>query len=277
MERVKKAYAAGLRQSFVVDMVFLGSASGMLYPWDPAPIAELDVCIFFKNLDRECGVWLQTVERNLAESLAQNNFDFEFRMVNGPYKRAPSEMSTMIIIAHGIVYTEERYLDEAKLLRWSWRKYPCIKDPNRMSRLAPELPSIGELLKGPRGVEERIHCLENARAIFWERVLPSFEWIKFAIPLGTELFTEYCLAAGADTARNHARILAFKEADTLGNNDFFPWYVKEVFPSEALEELIEMKRRARVSGYAGMSKQAHTCAHSYLRALHSSLTQASSK
>lgn len=274
MERVKEAYAAGLNQSFVVDMAFLGSASGMLYPWDPAPIADLDVCIFFKNLKRECGVWLQTVERNLADSLARNNFDFEFRMVNGPYKRAPSEMSAMIIIAHGIVYTEEGYADEAKLLRWSWRKYPCLKDPCRLSRLAPERPSIRELLAGPRGVEERINCLENSRAIFWERVLPSFEWIEFATTFGTELFTEYCCAAGADTARNHARVLAFKEADTLGNNAFFPWYLKEIFPSEALEELIEMKRRARVRGYTGMSKRAHTCARRYLRALYSSLTRA---
>src|SRR6266849_44028 len=46
---------------------------------------------------------------------------------------------------HVSLFTEEDYVKERSLLRWAWRKYSCVAEPAKLTRLAPAQPTVDEL------------------------------------------------------------------------------------------------------------------------------------
>lgn len=267
---VKDCFKEGLTLPFIEDLAFIGNASD-IYTWEPTRIIDLDICLIVKTINCDVGFWLQKVKQRLLNQLKHLAIKLEFRIVRGPYKPTPYKIKQPIILAHGAVFTEKTYLEEAPLLRWGWRKYKCFIEEERLKRLAPSKPSIHELLSGPKGIEERLANISRGEAIMRERVLPSLKWKKLEFGVESYLFSEYCFAAGANTARNHVRVLGKKEADHLPNIVFFPWYYNKIFSSFELMQLIELKKRTRQKGYSGTTQKAKVHAETYLLELREKL------
>jgi len=269
---IKKSFQEGLKLPYIEDLAFIGNASDV-YPWNPTQNIDLDICIIVNSLGYVVGKWLQKVSSKLKNQLANLDIKFEFRIVRGPYKQTPSKINNPFIFVHGAVFSEETYIKEGALLRYGWRKYKCIIKRDRLARLATSKPNLSELLFGKKGIEERLECISRGKVIMWERILPDLHWEKLEFGLDSYLFSEYCLAAGANTARNHARVLGEKEADFLSNDEFFQWYYNNVFSSHDLNKLIELKQRVRRKGYFGTIKKSKKYAEKYLTELRKKIVE----
>ena len=270
VEFVKAGILESLEQSFVLDLAFIGNASSV-YPWEPAMIIDLDVCLFVTALDQAAGGWLLDFNRRMRSTLDERGMDFELRIIRGPYKPVRDRIDRPAMVLHGAVFTEAAYLEEAALMRWGWQKYICEVEARRLVRLAPAKPGIAMLLNGAKGVNERLAQIKDGRIVLQERQLPSLKFTELSFASDHPLFAEYCLTAGATTARNHARVIGREEANRLPNEQFFPWYQQEVFASESLAELIQMKSQARQTGYGGLMPRVGLLAEHYLTALRTSL------
>ncbi|MCA1557125.1 MAG: hypothetical protein LC731_01140, partial [Acidobacteria bacterium] len=206
IRHVKDIFVEAAQKGRVTDVAFIGNASE-IYPWEPTPIVDLDVCLFVPECDRGLGLWLYELRQSLAESMNTSGLDFDLRLIRGPYKQALLNVLRPIIVVHMSLFTEEMYLDRPKLLRWAWRKYPCAAEPSRLARLAPDKPTPSELIHGRSGVAKKLQSIESGSAPFLEYTLPDFTEESWTVKAGEPLFAEYCLAAGAVCARNHARVL----------------------------------------------------------------------
>ena len=266
VNRVKALVLESLEQPCIEDIAFIGNASDR-YVWEPAMIIDLDVCIFVKAMDRITGVFLLDLSHRITDLLARQDAAFEFKIVRGPYKPTPMWVTRPFMVLHGAVFTEETYLAEAPILRWGWKKYSCQNEPDRLARLAPQKPGIPMLLAGPKGIQEKIAGISSGRVLMQERILPELNWVSHEYTPNHPLFAEYCLNAGATTARNHARVAGRPEADSLPNSAFFPWYHREIFSCEAFLALMEGKAAARHRGYGGLMPRVRDLALEYLRRL----------
>ena len=188
-------------------------------------------------------------------------------MIRGPYKPPILETKNPILLAHVSLFTDKSYEDQRVLLRWGWRKYTCMVDKEKFKRLAPERPSINEFISGQSGVIEKLSIIESGSSPLVENLLPDLNEVRWEVHRGEALFAEFCLAAGALCARNHARVLGRIEADTLGNREFDAWYRSEIISSEHLKRLIELKYDVRQNGYKYALQDAPELAIEYLREL----------
>ncbi len=263
---IKRVCVDGLGSPHLVDLAFIGNASDV-YAWIPTPNVDLDVCFIVRALEHDCGTWLLEQAARMRELAGEAGIPFELRIINGPYKPTPDRSAGPAIVLHAAVFTERNYSLQPALLRWSWRKYKCVAVPERFSEWAPGRPGARELLDGPIGIRKRLAAIDAGTAVFYEQQLPSFEWTEFTAAVGDNLFTEYCFAAVADSARNHGRVIGSPEADALSNQDYTNWYARRVFPSASFSEAMRLKLQARQNGYAGLSKTAHRLARDFLRAL----------
>jgi hypothetical protein len=245
---VRSRLLAGVAGGAIEDLAFIGNASAV-YPWISSLMVDLDVFLFAGRLDVALGHWLLGVRDGLTAELAGRGADFELRIVEGPYKPAIRQLARPVIVAHLGVFTEAMYVAEAPLKRWAWRKYPCERETDRLMRLAPAPPDLNEILNGNRGVRHRLHALRSGRIEMREWLLPDFAEVPLHIGRGQPNFIECCFAYAANCARHHCRALDNREADRLGNEEFFPWYAANVFASPALSELMALKARCRNTGF----------------------------
>ena len=176
-----------------------------------------------------------------------------------------------MFVAHLGVFTEALYVASPALRRWAWRKYVCELDPMRLARLAPPQPSIAEFLTGAKGLRDRRRTLQRGRVEMTEWRLPAMTTVRLIVDQAQPNFVECCFAYAANTARNHARALAHAQADTLGNAEYFSWYYRHVFRSQALLELMALKARCRDTGFDVPVETARELALSYLTDLENDL------
>jgi hypothetical protein len=267
IRHVKDVFTRAAYDGRVTDVSFIGNASE-IYPWEPTPIVDLDICLFVSQRDRGLGLWLSEVRRLLAESVNDKGLDFDLRIIRGPYKQALVQVDRPIIIVHMSLFTEEMYLGRPQLLRWAWRKYSGILEPLRLARLAPEKPTLHELFHGRSGVAKKLQSVESGNAPFLEYMLPDFAEVAWTVKLGEPLFAEYCLSAGAICARNHARVLDELEPDCLSNREFAAWYYSNILDSSAFRDLMGLKEKVRREGYGEALFKAPYLAQVYLRELY---------
>jgi len=272
VEAAKATVLDALCSDCVEDLAFIGNAS-TVYPWEPAMIIDLDVCMFVTHMDETTGRWLQAFANSLEALMENRGIDFELRIIRGPYKPVREDVIRPAMVLHGAVFTEKTYLEEAALMRWGWRKYQCEVDAERLVRLAPQKPNLETLLHGPKGVNERLAAIRKGLIVLQERLLPSLEFVDITFDVDHPLFAEYCLTAGATTARNHARVLGRMEADRLTNQEFFPWYFSNVFASLDLAELVRLKAGVRQTGYKNLMPRVRELAWNYLESLGGSLSE----
>ena len=271
-ERVKSAFVRGVVSGDIGDVAFIGNASD-LYVWVPSRIVDLDVTVFAPRLNRELGLWLLSIRERLHEEVAVDGIDFELRIIRGPYKATP-RLSRPVLVAHVSLFTDEDYVKERALLRWAWRKYPCIAEPARLVRLAPEQPTLEELLDGKGGVNEKLNIIQSGTAPMTESLLPDLKEFCWIVSAGEPLFAEFCLAGTATCARNHGRALGRPEADCLGNGDFAIWYDRTVMKSAELQQVMALKAKVRNNGYEDVLALAPELAIRYLRRLQTALGSA---
>ena len=266
IQHIKQIFVKAAAGSRVLDVAFIGNSSE-LYAWEPTPIVDLDVCLFVTERNPKLGRWLGDVRQSLMERMRARCLDFDLRLIRGPYKQTLVDVERPVIVVHLSVFTDELYVERPELMRWAWRKYPCVVETTRLKRLAPEKPTLHELLHGRSGVLKRLKCVESGIAPFIEFTLPDFNEIKWTVELGHPLFAEFCLAAGATCARNHARVLEKPEPDRLANHDFTLWYNSNILKSRPFRSLMELKEKVRNEGYATALFSAPQLAHAYLHEL----------
>jgi hypothetical protein len=272
--RVKQHFVAAVGRSAIIDVAFLGAASD-IYPWEATDHPEMDLCVFVKELSPACGGELFSINETIRADLAAFGSAYEFRIIRGPYKRTPDSFQNSTFVVHAAVFTEESYLREtSSMLRWSWKKYECVAQLDRLRQWATRRPTLGELLNGPFGIEDRLARIESRLVILSEVVLPTFNRIPLKITHTDNLFTEYCIAASADIARNHGRVLGREEADRLANWEYFKWYDDQIFHCEAFVDIIDIKRTARRIGYSGLADSAERRSREYLCSLRAHLAKA---
>ena len=115
--------------------------------------------------------------------------------------------------------------------------------------MLPPRPIFNEILNGDRGVRQRLRALRNGRIEMREWLLPDFSETALYISREQPNFIECCFAYAANCARHHCRALDIREADRLGNEEFFPWYAANVLASPALSELMALKAQCRNTGF----------------------------
>ncbi len=243
----------------IIDVALIGSAGGT-YRWTPSRIVDFDCFVFVEALDNKAGTALQNLNDDLVNKLGKTGVDFELRIIRGSYKPNRTMADPPILLLHLGVFTDDSYLQEEACKRWAWRKYICQVEESRLARLAPSRPSLEDLLYGPRGVVERLADLNRGKTAMCEWLLPDLNSTEITIDHHSSVFVEFCYGSAATTARNHARILGYPEADRLENDQFFSWYQETVLPTKTLLPLMEMKRRARDEGAtAGDTRPRELC------------------
>ncbi len=270
--RVMEALRDGLARNVFEDLAFIGNSSS-IYSWTEANIVDIDAFIFVDELTLQLGEHLLKVRQSLDAALRPANVEFELRIIEGPYKPAVRTLTRPVILAHLAVFTETMYRAVPPLKRWGWRKYRCERVADRLARLAPAPPDLNEVLSGAKGVSQRLAALENSRVDMLEWILPTLQQAVVPVTEGDANFAECCFAYSATCARNHCRGLALKEADSLSNEVFFPWYSAHVFSSDALAQLMELKMQCRRRGFDVDVKLVKSLAIDYLRGLETHLKQ----
>jgi hypothetical protein len=263
---IKSDLVDGVRQGACADLAFVGNSSDV-YAWTPCFMADLDVFLFADALDERLGRWLLDRAAWWRAQLGQQCFDFELRIIEGPYKPAIARLERPVIVLHLGVFTELSYVAQSPLKRWAWRKYACLTEPGRLARLAPPRPDLTELLSGPKGVEYRLHAIASGSVTMNELALPSFREMTFSVSLDEPNFVECCFAYALSCARGHGRLLAFEEADSLPNETYFQWYSENVLSSGDLLQLLQIKTRCRNTGFDVDKSMVQTLAVNYLRSL----------
>jgi hypothetical protein len=254
----------GLEKTFILDMAFIGN-TGDVYRWQPALIIDIDICLLVKQRDKRVGMWLLDTGRTIARALEEKNMNFELRIIRGPYKPTPEIVTRPEVLAHVAVFVEGNSNLQPGTFPWALRKYKCLKEPDRFAKFPYSKPNPGELLKV---IQRKLSRIQNGIMRMDEWRLPNFNRVDLEFTADEPIFAEYCFNAGACCARNHARVLNKKEADSLENETFFPWYNENVFPSPALLDLMALKRKARNHGFAGMTPKARRLAGIYLKSLY---------
>jgi hypothetical protein len=272
IQHIKDIFVRAALDGQILDVSFIGNTSG-LYAWEPAPIVDMDVCLFVHRRDRKIGLWLARTRQLLIESMNIKGIDFDLRIIRGPYKQTLVHIERPIIVVHMSLFTEELYLNRPRLLRWAWRKYSGVVEPSRLARMAPERPTFHELLYGRSGVTKKLESVKSGSAPFLEYTIPDLAERAWTVSAGDPLFAEYCLAAGAICARNHARVLDKPEPDFLGNREFAAWYDRNVLNSLAFRALMELKDKVRKEGYGKALLTAPYLAQVYLSELSECLTE----
>jgi hypothetical protein len=263
---VRSAVLGCLTSDTIEDVVFIGNSSEA-YEWVPSRIVDFDCFVFTRSMHSGVGRVLEAAGEWAQREVNALGVDLELRVIRGAYKPDRSAHQPPIICIHAGVFDEERYGAQPALHRWSWKKYPCVVEPDRLRRLAPPKPTLEDLLEGPRGVRERLTSLEARSTEMIELLLPSMAERRLQFAEGTPQFVEFCYSSAASCARHHARILGHAQADALGNEDFFAWYFHTVLADDALTELIELKARSRDAGFAGLGAVPRRLATSYLSRL----------
>jgi hypothetical protein len=166
------------------------------------------------------GEWLLDICNQLSCDVGALGIDFELRVIRGPYKPPILEVVKPVLVAQVSLFTDQSYREQRALLRWGWRKYSCIVEEHKLQELAPLPPTINELIEGQSGVREKFVIIESGSSPLVEALLPDLQEVRWEVHKGDALFAEFCLAAGALCARNHARALRRSEADTLANREF---------------------------------------------------------
>jgi hypothetical protein len=255
-----------LESGLIQDLAFIGNFSN-IYTWSPALMVDMDIFLFVDTMSLTVGHGLLALKNELSSKLTDMEIDFDLRVVEGPYKPPIPVLSRPIIVAHLGVFTEQLYLSEAPLKRWSWRKYSCKREISRLFRLAPEKPDVTEFLNGANGVRQRLRVLRSGRVDMREWILPDFDQILLHVTKAEPNFIECCFAYAASCARHHCRIIGLAEADKLDNQNFTSWYSDNVFASDTFVELMHLKSECRNTGFHISVDKAQTLAIDYIHNL----------
>jgi len=259
---VKRLLVERIPNPQVQDLAFVGNSSG-LYPWQPGRLVDLDVCLFVSRKERFAGQWIAGLRDELACRMEQAA-DFECRLIVGPYKPPLATIERPYIFLHLAVFTESEYRDTPSLMRWSWRKYECLVEKDRLRRLAPPRVSSDDVAARAAKLLARI---ESGQTTMREWLLPDFAEGTVHITADDPNFAEVCFSSVATCTRHHARALGHAEADSLANREFFRWYIRRIGPSSALAELAALKERSRNEGFGALAEPARKLSIVCLREL----------
>lgn len=243
----KQAFATRIPNALVEDLAFVGNASGV-YPWDPGRLVDLDVCLFVPQRDAAVGRWIAELRDSIADRIA-GAADFDLRLIVGPYKPPVMTLERPFIFVHLAALTTAEYADTPALLRWSWRKYRCLVEADRLRRLAPDGVRADDVAAR---VAKLLARLESGQTTMREWLLPDFREAAVHLTWRDPNFAEVCFSSVATCTRHHARALGHPEADALANRDFFRWYGECVLRSAALTELAALKERSRDEGFGAL-------------------------
>jgi hypothetical protein len=237
----------------ILDVAFIGSASSV-YQWIPSRIVDFDAFIFVERLDRGAGCEIARLEQDVRRRLDALDVDFELRIIEGSYKPQRTALQRPIVLAHLGVFDEPLYRSSRVVKRWSWRKYPCERDVERLARWCPHKPTPRDLLYDPGGVATMLKDLRRGETTMLEWKLPDLHTEVLRFDCETHVFAEFCHGAAATTARHHARLLNRLEPDRLGNNEFFLWYDANILRTSSLLPLMALKARSRNEGFGHVSR-----------------------
>lgn len=263
IRRTQEEFQKGIGQAGIFDVAFIGNTSGA-YDWEPAIIVDIDVFLFVEAKSIELGHWLLDLRDRLREAVDALGADFDLKVIRGPYKPAAWQLARPIVIAHVGVFTEPSYRRVAPATRWTWRKYRCVVEPDRLRGQAPAPPNWQEL---HALADRKLFRIRAGRVTITEWELPGFGEQRQEFTPDHPIFAEYCLTGPLVCARVHGRILGRAEADHLGNRDFVKWYRREILDTAALEELLALKETARQRGYAGLIPSVRELASQYFTEL----------
>ena len=263
----KSLFVERIPNEFIEDMAFVGNSSG-IYPWEPAKLVDLDVCLFVRQKDIATGQWLADVRDELKLRIAELDADFDCRIIVGPYKPSLEELERPFIFVHLAVFLESEYKNASRLLRWAWRKYECLVRKDRLNALAPPHVSKDDVVAK---VFTQLEMIERGETTMREWLLPTFAAATIEITADNPNFAEVCFSSVATCMRHHARALGRAEADALENREFFHWYTNNIAPSEALAELAVLKERTRNEGFGAMRVRSRVLAITCLRELAANL------
>ena len=244
----QEKFRAGVGQAGILDVAFIGNTSDV-YPWEPASIVDIDLCLFVDQMDTSLGEWLLATGNEIGTDLGRLGIDFDLKVLRGPYKPGSWRLTRPMAIAHVAIFTEASYARASPALRWAWRKYRCLVEPDRLMAYCGEAPSWLDLREM---VERKLTRIKTERIQMTEWKLPTFRKVVLEFDTRHPVFAEYCLASPLICARIHARILGKEEADRLPNREFVIWYRREMLDVVALEDLLLQKDRARQHGYEGL-------------------------
>jgi hypothetical protein len=253
VETLREAILSLPGRGGIIDVAFIGSASSV-YEWIPSRIVDFDAFIFVEKLDRAAGDEIQRLEDDVRRRLDALNVDFELRIIEGSYKPQRTAEQRPIVLAHLGVFDERLYLSSRVVKRWSWRKYPCERDVERLARWCPHRPTPRDLLYDPGGVADMLKALRRGETSMLEWKLPDLHTEVLYFDCESHVFAEFCHGSAATTARHHARLLDRVEADRLGNDEFFPWYDENVLSTSSLLPLMQLKARSRNEGFGHASR-----------------------
>jgi len=253
---VQTRFRSVLNEDFLIDLAFIGNTSEA-DQWEPAPMMDLDICLFVNEIGLEVGRWLLARKAEIADHLAADGVLFDLRVVRGPHKPAVETLVQPQATAHLAVFTPATYEQTPSSLRWAWRKYRCEIEPDRLTRYGGNPPDRGEIEKM---ISRKLYRLEVGVVEMTEWVLPALEPVVHRFETDHPVFPEYCLMGAMVVARSHARLLGHPEADSLPNKYFAEWYVRECVPIPALIEIWALKQRARQHGFGGLMPKARELA-----------------
>src|SRR5262245_6403826 len=167
----QEKFRAGLGQAGILDVAFIGNTSDV-YPWEPAFIVDIDLCLFVHEVDAFLGEWLLATGNEIGTDLDRLGIDFELKVLRGPYKPGSWRLTRPMAIAHVAIFTEASYARASPVLRWAWRKYRCLVEPERLTTYCGEAPGWLDLREI---VERKLARIQTERIQMTEWKLPSFQ------------------------------------------------------------------------------------------------------
>ena len=247
IKKIQNQLREVLNYGFAADLCFIGNTSEH-YPWTPGKIVDIDAFLFVESVNIKVANWLNELSQTLVERYFEKA-NFELRIVEGPYKPDLPSSGKSAYLLHMGVFTDESYMEQCQLKRWGWRKYKCIREPNRLERLGPNSLDLRTFIDAKKGLRFRLNQIKAGTVWFDELTLPSLKSVRWSVIAGERLFNECCFSYTLGSARNHARALGLGEADSLPNETFFTWYDQNVRASPELLELLQLKNMCRQQGY----------------------------
>jgi len=252
-----------LEDDSIDDLSFIGNTGGH-YKWEPAQIIDIDILLFIKKRSLKIGNDIISLRNKLGDHLRENGFDFEFRVIRGPYKPTPLQIIKPIAFVHLAILTSDDYEALHPTLKWTWKKYKCVKDLNRLNCDNSHPPKPQDLMAF---VEGKLEWINNGEIKLQETILPDFDIETQIFNKDDSMFCEYCLAAVSESARIHGRVLGFNEADSLGNKLFCKWYTENILYSASFKSIMKLKEIVRNYGYENAIDKAPIYAKDFLEKL----------
>lgn len=236
----------------IIDIAHIGNTANAMYQYESAKLVDIDMIIFVKQFRLFAGEFIHRLCSEIKQEVEQNYPDvlLNFAAIRGPYKPATLSISKKTIFIHLLIFTIDTYLDSSILFRYACRKYECYCNKTLLKDLYQDIGIDNLLYDCYYGAYKMLADIKLNYVEYACRNLPDLKETKLVIENPHPIFIEYCFFAATTLARNHARIQKHIQAETYPNSMFFDWYNNNVFQSEELIKIVNLKTMSRQEGYA---------------------------